>query len=95
MVPNDAAVNGSVLDENADFILESRDVAAFSVPTLLSVSIVRILLWSIILIRGKPNYGMTKAKNTGKLSRHNLRATSLQAAQLYRYLDEHISGKRR
>ena len=92
---NGAAVNGSVPDEYADFILESRDVVALSVPTLLSVPIVCIFLWSIILIRGKPSYGMTKAKNTGKLSRHNLRIIALQAAQLYRYLDEQISGKRR
>ena len=92
---NLAAVNGSVPDESADFILESKDVAALSVPTLLSVPIICIFLWSVILIRGKLNYGMMKAKNTGALSRHNLRIIALQAAQLYRYLDEQISGERK
>lgn len=90
---NSAAVNGAVPDAYADFILESKDVAALSVPTLLTVPIICALLWFIILIRGKLNYGMMKAKNTGALSRHNLRMIALQASQLYRYLDEQISGK--
>ena len=93
VLSNSAAVNGEVPDAYADFILESKDVAALSVTTLLTVPIICALLWFIILVRGKLNYGMMKAKNTGALSRHNLRMIALQASQLYRYLDEQISGK--
>jgi len=90
-----AGSNGKVPDEYADFILDNKDVAALRISTMLSVPAVCIILWGIILIRGKLNYGVMKAKNAGALSRHNLRLIAFQASQLYRYLDEEISGVRR
>ncbi|KAF8544161.1 hypothetical protein BDD12DRAFT_801507 [Trichophaea hybrida] len=94
-VPNAAAIDGTdkVPDYNADFLLESKDVAALSVPVLISVPCVCTLLWTIVLIR--MNYGVVMAKNTGPLSHHNLRLVAFQASQLYRYLDEQISGERK
>jgi len=90
--PN-AAGTGKVLDQNADFILESKDVAALSVPVLLSAPCMCLFLWILVLFRTK--YRMVMAKNTGRFSRHNLRLVGFQASQLYRYLDEQISGENR
>ncbi|KAF8244320.1 hypothetical protein K440DRAFT_610209 [Wilcoxina mikolae CBS 423.85] len=87
--------NGQVPDEYADFIVESKDVAALRVKTMVSVPALCIFFWGIILIGGKMNYGVMKAKNVGARSRHNLRMIALQASQLYRLLDEEISGVRR
>ncbi|KAF8543747.1 hypothetical protein BDD12DRAFT_161465 [Trichophaea hybrida] len=87
--------SGKVPDEYADFIVESKDVAALRVKTMVSVPSLCIFFWGIILIRGKMNYGAMKAKNIGARSRHNLRMIALQASQLYRLLDEEISGVRR
>ncbi|KAF8542029.1 hypothetical protein BDD12DRAFT_803242 [Trichophaea hybrida] len=84
---------GKVPDYNADFILDSKDVAALSVLVLVSVPCVCAVVWLIIIIR--INYGAVLAKNTGWLSQHNLRLLSLQATQLYRFLDEEISGERK
>lgn len=92
-VPNlIAGADGRVPRDAADFILESQDVAAMSVVTLIVTPCVCALLWLIVLIRGNMAYGGAKASNEGVVSRHNLRAIALQASQLYRYLDEELSG---
>ncbi|KAI5846655.1 hypothetical protein BZA05DRAFT_132616 [Tricharina praecox] len=85
--------NGQVPYDNADFIVESHDVAAMSVLTLTITPCVCALLWIIVLIRGKMDYSRAKARNDGAKSRHNLRAIALQASQLYRYLDEVLANE--
>jgi len=87
-----AGADGRVPRDAADFILESQDVAAMSVVTLVVTPCVCALLWLIVLIRSNMDYGGAKASNVGVVSRHNLRAIALQASQLYRYLDEELSG---
>ncbi|KAF8252052.1 hypothetical protein K440DRAFT_636234 [Wilcoxina mikolae CBS 423.85] len=81
---------GKIPYENGDFVLESKDVVALSVPVLITVPCICLFLWMIVSIR--IYCGMVKAKNTGALSEHNLRVIGFQATQLYRYLDEQISG---
>jgi len=80
--------DGKVPSDTADFILESQNVAAMSVLTLIITPSVCVLLWIIVLFRGVTAHGRAKATNDGKVSQHNFRAIALQASQLYRYLDE-------
>ena len=93
-LPNAAAgPDGQVPYENGDFILESKDVAALAVWTLLSVPSVCVILWSTVFALSI-RWDKIGA-NKGRISRLNFRRIALQAVQLYRFLDEEITGLRR
>ncbi|KAA8912300.1 hypothetical protein FN846DRAFT_323096 [Sphaerosporella brunnea] len=92
---NLAAVNGVVPPESADFIIESKDVAAMQIAGLLAVPLVSGLLWFLVFLRGLVHSSNLALNNSSLAARHNRRAISLQATQLYRYLDEKISGENR
>jgi hypothetical protein len=83
--------DGRVPNENADFILESKDVAALSARTLVAVPAVCAFLWLVVWIQG--HMGDKKVSNHGRTGRLNLRRIALRATQLYRYLDEELSGE--
>lgn len=93
-LPNLAAgPDGRVPDENGDFILESKDVAALAVSTLLAVPSVCAILW--ITVFALSIKWDKIGSNSGYASRLNFRRIALQASQLYRYLDEELTGLRR
>lgn len=94
-LPNAAKVDGVVPNEYADFILESKDVAALSVVTLIVVPSIMVFLWILVAIRAKADYGGVSASNNGLVSLHNLRSIALQATQLFAALDEAVSGKQK
>ncbi|KAF8544751.1 hypothetical protein BDD12DRAFT_438401 [Trichophaea hybrida] len=92
---NVAMVNGSVPYEYADIMLESAEVATLSVRVLVITPIVCIVAWILVIIR--KNFFQPKARtdNEGPLARLNLHTIGLQATQLYRCLDEVLSGRRK
>ena len=93
-LPNAAAgPDGHVPYDDGDFILESKDVAALAVWTLLSVPSICAILWSTVFALSI-RWDKIGA-NKGKISRLNFRRIALQAVQLYRFLDEEITGLRR
>jgi len=83
---------GRVPYQNADFLLDSKDVAALSVLVLITVPCICAFLWTAVWIR--MNYGHMVAKNTGPISRQSLRFITFHAPQLYRFLTEEISGRK-
>ena len=94
-LPNLAAdkVTGRVPDSNGDFILESSDVAALSVRTLVAVPSLCLFFWAMVwLLAITSDYEFS---NKGCRARFNLRKIAFQAPQLYRYLDEEKSGSKR
>ncbi|KAF8248966.1 hypothetical protein K440DRAFT_660499 [Wilcoxina mikolae CBS 423.85] len=92
---NAAAVNGTVPDETADFVLESQDIATMSLRVLFSVPAIFLALWLWIVIRKKVLSSLAPVRNDQERARFLTRSTGLSAVQLYRYLDEEISGLRR
>ncbi|KAF8247529.1 hypothetical protein K440DRAFT_628770 [Wilcoxina mikolae CBS 423.85] len=92
---NVAKVNGSVPYEYADIILESAEVAALSVKVLVITPIICVVVWILVIVR--KNFFQPKARtdNSGPLARLNLHTIGLQATQLYRCLDEELSGRRK
>jgi hypothetical protein len=94
-ITNLAAVNGVVPYENADIILETSEVAALSVLVLIITPIICALLWILITVRRFGFQPAPRADNQGPLARLKLHTIGLQATQLYRCLDETVSGQRK
>ncbi|CCX06211.1 hypothetical protein FPQ18DRAFT_354149 [Pyronema domesticum] len=94
-ITNLAAVNGVVPYENADIILETSEVAALSVLVLIITPIICALVWILITVRRFGFQPAPRADNQGPLARLNLHTIGLQATQLYRCLDETVSGQRK
>ncbi|KAI5805991.1 hypothetical protein EDC01DRAFT_725484 [Geopyxis carbonaria] len=81
--------------DQADFIIESRDVAALRVSVLLSVPALCIFFWAIVYVRGKIYKVGMRTSNKGFMSRHNLFTVGLVPMQMYRLLDEEVTRLRR
>ncbi|KAI5810535.1 hypothetical protein BZA77DRAFT_169742 [Pyronema omphalodes] len=94
-IPNLAAVNGVVPYENADIILETSEVAALSVLVLIITPVICALVWLLITVRRFGFQPAPHSDNHGPLNRLNLHTVGLQATQLYRCLDETVSGQRK
>jgi len=94
-IENVARVNGTVPAATADFVLESPDVQTLSLRVLIAVPLVLLFLWFWILFRKQVLSTMTPLLNKSFRTRFITRSTGLSAVQLYRYLDEEISGLRR
>jgi hypothetical protein len=95
-VENVANVNGSVPYEYSDIILDSSEVAALSVKVLIITPTVCVFVWIPVLIRRfliRPK-AIPMSENSGS-ARLNLHTIGLQATQLYRCLDEEVSGQRK
>lgn len=77
------------------FFIESPDVAALDAVLLFTTIGVAVFVWIIIIIWDSFLDRKAILKNSGLRSRLLLRSSGLQAAQLYRLLDESISGAKR
>jgi len=86
-----------VPDEVADFVISSGDVATMSVKVLLITPAVCALLWIFITVRGLLMFVDTggKIKNDSYRARYIQRTIAFSCIQLYRFLDEELSGERR
>lgn len=78
-----------------DFIIDSQEVAALSVITLVATPVVCIALWIIVLGWTLAFSYLSKLDNDSRSGRHNLRRAALPAVHIYRALDEAISEKRK
>lgn len=94
-VQNGAEVNGKVPAETADFVLESPDVQTMSVRVLISVPTLFVFLWLWILVRKRVMSSWAPLQNDNVRDKFLARSLGLSAVQLYRYLDEEISGSGR
>jgi hypothetical protein len=79
----------------ADIFIDTPNVAALDVRVMVATPCVTIVLWFLVFVWSKVTNPKAGVRNHGFRSRHILRSTALQAVQLYRYLDEQISGKRK
>ncbi|KAI5841388.1 hypothetical protein DFP73DRAFT_633190 [Morchella snyderi] len=73
------------------FVVFSTKVRALSLRVLISVPVIYVFLYILLLITRCTRFANS---NSGKISRFTLRATGLQAVQLYRMLDEEKCGDR-
>ncbi|KAF8244534.1 hypothetical protein K440DRAFT_13587 [Wilcoxina mikolae CBS 423.85] len=91
------AQNGTdrVPDAYADIFLDTREVAALDVRVMVATPSVMIILWLLVFVWSKMTSPKANVINHGFRSRHTMRGTALKAVQLYRYLDEEISGTRK
>ncbi|KAF8243420.1 hypothetical protein K440DRAFT_637377 [Wilcoxina mikolae CBS 423.85] len=89
--------DGKVPDEYADFVLSSPDIATMSVKVLLITPAVCTLLWVFIAVRGQFMFADTggQIKNDSYRARYIQRTIAFSCVQLYRFLDEELSGERR
>lgn len=93
---NIAEVNGTVPFLTADFVLSSPDVQTLSILLLAVLPSLFVFLWVLILLRQKiSDAGLTPDSNEGFRAKFATRSVGLSAVQLFRFLDEEISGKRR
>ena len=93
---NLAEVNGAVPYDYSDIILDSSEVAALSVKVLVVTPTVCVFVWILVLIRRfliRPE-AIPMSENSGS-ARLNINTIGLQATQLYRCLDEEVSGQRK
>ena len=95
----DTTLNNSARDggptKNADFFLESSEVAAISVYALIVTPSVCAFLWLLLLGWNTCfNPAPTLDSNSAK-ARRGLRLYSFKAVHLFRYLDEALSQQRR
>ncbi|KAF8536875.1 hypothetical protein BDD12DRAFT_261690 [Trichophaea hybrida] len=91
------AQNGTdkVPDKFADIFLDSPEVAAMDVRVMVATPSVMIILWILVFVWSKMTSSTVCITNHDSQSLHIMRGTALKAVQLYRYLDEEISGTRR
>jgi hypothetical protein len=91
------ALNGSTVpDGTADFVIESKDIQTLSLRVLISIPAILVLLWIWILIREKVmEYTLSPVLNETRFSDFVARSIGFSAVQMYRYLDEEMSGQRR
>ncbi|KAH0612137.1 uncharacterized protein H6S33_010189 [Morchella sextelata] len=73
------------------FVVVSTKVKALSLRVLISVPVIYVSLYILLLVTRCTRFTNS---NSGKISRFTLRATGLQAMQLYRMLDEEKCGDR-
>lgn len=73
------------------FVVFSTKVKALSLRVLISVPVIYTFLYLLLLATRCTRF---TNRNSGKISRFTLRATGLQAVQLYRMLDEEKCGDR-
>lgn len=96
---NTAIPNGAnaVPDEVADFVVEDGNITTMSVNVLIATPAVCLLLWVFIGLKGTFIFANTwrKIKNDSFRARYTQRTIAFSAIQLYRYLDEELSGERR
>jgi hypothetical protein len=94
---NAAEINGVVPDETADFVLESKDIQTLSCRLLIYIPSIILALWLFIgfqeLLLSIVSY-FRNDKGFG-ISKFISRTVGFSAIQLYRYLDEELSGQRR
>lgn len=84
-----------VSPENGEFFLQSPDVAAMSVTVMVATPGVCAFLWFLVFLWHRVFNPKSKLSNTSAKSRHGLRIHALRAVNLYRYLDEELSRKRK
>ncbi|KAI5812710.1 hypothetical protein BZA77DRAFT_296648 [Pyronema omphalodes] len=97
-LPNLLSEDGNhVSDDVADFVIRSANVTTMSVKALIATPIICLLLWIFIGMRGSLLCAdiLDHIKNNGYRSRFIQRTIALSSIQLYRYLDEQLSGERR
>jgi hypothetical protein len=91
------ALNGSTVpDGTADFVIESKDIQTMSLRVLISVPAITLLLCILVLIRERVvECVLNPARNDSSVSAFVGRSIGFSAVQMYRYLDEEMSGQRR
>ncbi|CCX05368.1 Similar to hypothetical protein [Tuber melanosporum Mel28]; acc. no. XP_002840059 [Pyronema omphalodes CBS 100304] len=97
-LPNLLAEDGvHVPDEVADFVIRSANVTTMSVKALIATPIICLVLWIFIAMRGSLLFAdvLDNIRNDSYRSRFVQRTIALSSIQLYRYLDEQLSGERR
>jgi len=91
--------SGTVPYENADFILESKDIAALSFSTLVCIPVVCVVSWLVVgfleLLIGRMASNDDESQISRYISQYNLRAIGFSAPHLYRFLDEEICRERK
>jgi len=91
------STNGKVLDEFADFVISSPEVTTMSVWVLIVTPSVCLFIWAFIAI--KSTFLFTEhwgnICNDSWRARYVQRTVLFSAIQLYRLLDEEVSGERR
>jgi hypothetical protein len=97
-LPNLLSEDGiNVPDEVADFVIRSANVTTMSVKALIATPIICLVLWIFIAMRGSLLFAdiLDNIRNNSYRSRFVQRTIALSSIQLYRYLDEQLSGERR
>ncbi|KAF8244596.1 hypothetical protein K440DRAFT_635940 [Wilcoxina mikolae CBS 423.85] len=93
---NAAEVNGVVPDETADFVLESSDIQTMSLRVLISIPAIFLALWAFALCEKHVLAWVSDVRSEGNGGAAFIaRSIGFSAVQLYRYLDEELSGLRR
>ncbi|KAF8541777.1 hypothetical protein BDD12DRAFT_877934 [Trichophaea hybrida] len=92
---NAAEVNGVVPDETADFVLESPDIQTISCKWLIMTPALTLVAWLIALNLHNILSIMPHIFNKLFIDKFTSRTVGFSAVQLYRYLDEQLSGQRR
>lgn len=82
---------GTPINGIGHFVISSTKVKALSLRVLVSVPAIWAFLFAALSLT---RYARPAHRNSGKMSRFTLRATALQAMQLYRMLDEEKCGNR-
>ncbi|KAI5852081.1 hypothetical protein BZA05DRAFT_34714 [Tricharina praecox] len=97
---NEALVNstdGHVPDEYADFVISSPEVTTMSVWVLIVTPAICLFIWTFIAL--KATFLFTEhwgsIRNDSWRGRYVQRTILFSAVQLYRLLDEEVSGERR
>lgn len=83
--------SGKPKDGVNKFVLQSPDVVTLSPKFLIMIPLIWFGFW---VLRAAFAWTRSAHRNSGKLSRLTLRAVALQPVQLYRILDEELSGFR-
>jgi hypothetical protein len=96
-LPNSVEQTNLTMKEVADFVLSDTEIATMSVKILIATPAVCLVFWIIIWLRGTCIFTgfWGGVKNDSYRTRYIQRTICFSAIQLYRYLDEEMSGERR
>jgi hypothetical protein len=96
-LPNSVEQTDLTLKEVADFVISDTEIATMSVKILIATPAVCLVFWIIIWLRGTCLFTgfWGGVENDSYRTRYIQRTICFSAIQLYRYLDEEVSGERR
>ncbi|KAA8909548.1 hypothetical protein FN846DRAFT_605378 [Sphaerosporella brunnea] len=96
-LPNAITKQNFTDHEIADFVLPSSDVTTMSVNILLATPAVCLLLWIFIWLSSTCLFTnwWGRVRNDSYRARYLQRTIGFSSIQLYKYLDEEVSGERR